>query len=172
MKTAGFTIIEILVAISVLAVVALTTIPAYKKYNETQTLQNASLDLVSTLKTAQTNTQSGIKCTGGNTPNRWAVVLSSGSYQLECFKDTSQTITQAQEKVFSYKSQITMTSLSQSGYSCVVFSQNNIYFTTDCSIASASTSAGVLSITLSDSVPTPATTKIVNVEQGGAIYVK
>lgn len=83
-KSSGFTLVEILVAISITAVIAAVAIPNLRKFNEDQQVRNASTQLVSDLRKLQSNASSGLKCPSGSSSTAWKVVLSTNSYEQFC----------------------------------------------------------------------------------------
>ncbi|MBI2021687.1 prepilin-type N-terminal cleavage/methylation domain-containing protein [Candidatus Daviesbacteria bacterium] len=90
----GFTLVEILVAIAILAIVTVVAIPNIKKFNEDILLQNETSKLAQVLKQAQSNAQTSISCPSDTDPDttarkdthtkNWKVSLSisTGVYQL------------------------------------------------------------------------------------------
>lgn len=74
----GFTLIELLIAISIIAIVAVAGIPNLRLFNQGQDIDSAAGDLVTSLRTVQSNDMSGIKCTKSSTypnPTGWSVIL-------------------------------------------------------------------------------------------------
>lgn len=80
----GFSLIEVLVAIAILGIVVALAMPNVKKFTEDQEAVNIASDIANTLKTAQSNAQSGVVCPdSAETIDNWAVVVNSpSSYQL------------------------------------------------------------------------------------------
>lgn len=79
----GFTLVELIVAISIVAVMSVLAIPNLRRFTEVQTL-NADVGRVQTLiRQAQANTQSGVICLSDNKiATSWKVVFygSAGNY--------------------------------------------------------------------------------------------
>lgn len=79
----GFTLIELLIAISLISIVAVTGIPNLRRFNQGQEVTSASGDIVTSLRTIQSNDMAGLKCTKSTTysnPNGWSLQLTrSGS---------------------------------------------------------------------------------------------
>jgi prepilin-type N-terminal cleavage/methylation domain-containing protein len=89
----GFTLIEILVSIAILAILGIASVPALRNFNETQNLNNAASDLGYALRTAQNNAQTGARCKNGLTAvedsadaltnGTWKVTISSTGFTLK-----------------------------------------------------------------------------------------
>jgi prepilin-type N-terminal cleavage/methylation domain-containing protein len=85
----GFTLIEILIAITILSLAAVVAIPNIKKFGEDQEVKNISSDIARLVRQAQSSGMSGIKCSNGN-PNRYWMVrttysVGSTKYELMCY---------------------------------------------------------------------------------------
>ncbi len=83
----GFTLVEILIAISILALVAVAGIPNLRKFSNDEQVKSASTDLVRTLKQAQVSAMAGTKCPNqgaSDLVDAWFVNINSLSYQLVC----------------------------------------------------------------------------------------
>lgn len=91
----GFTLVEILVAITILSVAAVVAIPNLKKFNEDQELNNTSSDIIRVLRQAQSGMASSIICKEQTSSDSWKVSIVSSdasqlSYTLYCnYKDAS-----------------------------------------------------------------------------------
>lgn len=81
----AFTLIELVVAISIMAIIGVIAFANYKPFGEDQNLKSAVLDIQSLLKTAQTNATTNLKC---NTQSgaTWKVEFSSDktTINLKC----------------------------------------------------------------------------------------
>ena len=79
----GFTLIGILVTISLLALVTLIGLPNLRKFNIDQGVENSVSDFVQVIRKAQSNAQSRIKCPDNRTSVNWSVKIQDSShYQL------------------------------------------------------------------------------------------
>ncbi len=84
MKYAGFTLIELIVVISVTAVLSIIGIAAFVTYSRTQALTTSVLDIVTMLQVAKSRAQSQVKpdaapCLDGY---RVAILSSNKTYQM------------------------------------------------------------------------------------------
>ncbi len=61
---AGFTLIEILIAIGILATVAILAIPNFRSFNNNRQLDDAVADITRLMRQAQSSASSGITCPG------------------------------------------------------------------------------------------------------------
>lgn len=62
MKKLGFTLVELLVVITIMAIVGVFAFANLRSFGEDKKLQNSAVDLQSLLKVAQTNATTGLKC--------------------------------------------------------------------------------------------------------------
>ncbi|MBI3486389.1 prepilin-type N-terminal cleavage/methylation domain-containing protein [Candidatus Daviesbacteria bacterium] len=94
LKTAslGFTLVEIIVAIAILSLAAVVAIPGFNKFNQDQVLSLATGELITTLRQAEGNAQSGVKCgdNNGSPSINWYISFSSFNDYYE-LKATCQT---------------------------------------------------------------------------------
>lgn len=58
----GFTLIELVIAISIMAIIGVITFANYKSFGEDQNLKNTVLDIQSLFRTAQTSATTNAKC--------------------------------------------------------------------------------------------------------------
>lgn len=82
----GFSLIELLIAIAIVALVTAIAIPNLKQFNKSQEIEGAALQLFNTIRTAQSSAAAHIKCPTGQTSTKWQVDLnlsgSSDTYSL------------------------------------------------------------------------------------------
>lgn len=88
----GFTLVEILVAITIIGLVSVLAIPNLRKFNEDQILTDTSNDLVRVLKQAQSSSMSGIQCAGVASTS-WELSVTSTGYSLVCKNATGSDTT-------------------------------------------------------------------------------
>ncbi len=86
---AGFSLVEILVAVSITSIVAAVAIPNIRKFAEDQEARNTASSLVADLREMQSNAQTGLKCPSGTTALSWKITLGVSSYQKFCTDSTS-----------------------------------------------------------------------------------
>lgn len=87
MYVKGFTLLELIVVMGILAALSVLSIPQIFRYNDNQSLQSASSDLQQALRTAQSNALSGIICSD-NYPDlassQWSLLFTgSTTYKTE-----------------------------------------------------------------------------------------
>ena len=90
----GFTLIEILVAVSIIAIIAVIVIPNLRRYNEEQILRNAASQLAQHFRQAQSSSHSRIKCPDGTPSTSWGIKLTCTSlyeYIYDCQDPTTNT---------------------------------------------------------------------------------
>ena len=78
----GFTLLELLVVISIMAILTIIAVPNFNKYSEDQKLNDAASQLQSVLRQAQNNAQTGTVCnvsSGISKATYWRVSLSKTS---------------------------------------------------------------------------------------------
>ncbi len=86
----GFSLVEILVAMVIIAVIAAVAIPNLNKFNSDQQVRNTSSQVVTDLRKIQNNAHSGVKCPNSNSAVGWRVVINTSNYILRCL-DSTQT---------------------------------------------------------------------------------
>lgn len=78
----GFTLVEILVSIGIMALLTAVTIPNLREFSKNQELDNAASTVLNTLKTAQSSANSRITCPHGDISDFWTVRLTSTHFSL------------------------------------------------------------------------------------------
>lgn len=84
-KNQGFSLIEVMVAIGIIALIGAISIPNLRKFSSEQEIDNVSLQVLNTLKTAQSSALSRVRCpssTTGEITNYWKVRLTTSNYSL------------------------------------------------------------------------------------------
>lgn len=88
MRGEGFTLVELLVVVAIMATLVAIMVPKFTGFNRLETLQNTAADLQTILRSAQNDATSGaVKCTPSTPAARWILEFtSSTSYQIggEC----------------------------------------------------------------------------------------
>jgi len=84
----GFTLIELVVAFSIMAILGTVGIASFVSYSRSQSLQQATNDLTMTINTARAKSLAQVSniCSGSGVFNGYDVVISTNSYNLnaEC----------------------------------------------------------------------------------------
>src|SRR5258708_39223511 len=93
----GFTLIEILVAVSIIGMLAISIIPGFRRFNDDQLLKNATSDLVQQIRKAQINSQSRLLCSDGKPSFSWGV-----TFNVSSGKSTYQLVSQCQDPQNTY----------------------------------------------------------------------
>ncbi len=85
----GFTLVELLVVLAIMAIVGVFTLANYKSFGEDQKLKSAVLDIQSLLRQAQTNATTNVKCDTGYGA-RWMVTfVDATTFNLQCTENSS-----------------------------------------------------------------------------------
>lgn len=88
----GFTLVEILVVITIMGILATLGIINYRTFQATQVLNEGVSLLQSTLRAAQSNATAAVKC-GNLGAATWMVTFgSNSSFSLQCNTPTSSTL--------------------------------------------------------------------------------
>ncbi|MDO8573518.1 MAG: prepilin-type N-terminal cleavage/methylation domain-containing protein [Candidatus Daviesbacteria bacterium] len=82
----GFTLVELLVVIAVMALISTVVLANYRSFGEDQKLKNAVLDIQSQLRSAQTNATTNIKCKT-KTADYWRIsIFGQTDIRLRCIE--------------------------------------------------------------------------------------
>lgn len=178
MKTArnhgllGFTLIEILVTVSILALITVVSIPNLRKFSQDQTLNDTASRLLRTLERARSSAFAKISCS--NKPSTsWKVAFTSVDYTLKatCQDKNSYPLPVETSETFiteDYSAKnisISTNSGCPTGIPEIIFSGNDVSF--KCGNGSLVSSTSLL-ITLSNNLGNSPVT--ISVNKGGAIY--
>ncbi|MBI5614325.1 type II secretion system protein [Candidatus Gottesmanbacteria bacterium] len=88
-ESAGFTLLEIIIAISLLMLLTGGIIAGYSSFNDTQKIKQAALTFKSYLRSAQTKAVSGVKPTACTTLDGYIVRVDGSSYTVDAMCDGS-----------------------------------------------------------------------------------
>ncbi|MBI2011562.1 prepilin-type N-terminal cleavage/methylation domain-containing protein [Candidatus Daviesbacteria bacterium] len=159
-KKNGFTIVEILITITIIGILTLIAIPNFRKFNKEQLLRNFATDLIYNLRKAQINAQSGVKCPDGNPSVTWGInFLANSSYELIATCEGSNYTGNAVSTP-----NITLSTNCGAYPSVLKFNQNGVIYPDSSSCPSLGNQ--IFAVTLSDSTKN----YILNIDKGGAIY--
>ncbi|RJP46339.1 MAG: type II secretion system protein, partial [Armatimonadetes bacterium] len=84
----GFTLIELMVVVAILATLTVVLVPQFNNFKKTQDLADAASELQTVLRLAQSNAVSSVNCNNGDRAKNWEVGFTGGSdvvhsYQLK-----------------------------------------------------------------------------------------
>src|SRR3989344_6241652 len=81
----GFTLVEILIVLSIIGITAAAAVPGLRRFGDDQKLDAASSNIVQVIKQAQSSAKSGIRCTtsGSTSTGKWTLELKQNSYLLK-----------------------------------------------------------------------------------------
>lgn len=87
----GFTLVELLIAILIIAVISTVTIPNIKKFGTDQQLNDAANNIINVLKQAQSGDMSDIRC-NSTASTQWNFnFLTNTTYSLSCQSGAPET---------------------------------------------------------------------------------
>lgn len=154
----AFTLVELLVVITIMALIAAYTLSNYSSFGEDQKLKNAALDIQSLLRQAQANSTSNLKCQNQDNLGWQVVFTSSYSLDLKCRNSSGTQFV----KNFPLPGNITISSFTCGFGTAIEFVP--LYGTMISTCGS-----GAITVTLSNS-KLPVRTKSLIIEPGGRIY--
>lgn len=101
MRLSGFSLIELLVVVAIIAGLVIFTIPNFKNIRQEQAIGEALGQVQTSLRTAQNNAYSGLRCSSTKDSTLWRVNFTSAtSYQLECLLAISPPPTDPNQPLF------------------------------------------------------------------------
>lgn len=80
----GFTLVELLVAISIIVIVGTLALIDFGPFREGQNLQTAALNLQNFIREAQVNASSGVVCPDDDTVKPWKIKLERDKVRIIC----------------------------------------------------------------------------------------
>lgn len=168
----GFSLVEILVAVSIIVLLGIIAIPNLRQFSKEQEIDSVALQVLNTLKTAQSSGVSRIKCPNGEPADTWTVRLTPDDYSLiaTCQISGSQTFF---TKEYIPSTAVTADTFSGSLNVCagasvdIIFAKSLISYL--CS-GSTTSQTGTVELTLTNSSAN--LTKIVKIEPGGVIKIE
>ena len=183
MDRKGFTLLELIIVMGILAALSVVAIPQISHYNNDQSLQSAAADLQQSLRTAQSNALNGVVCSDNPSnlaSSQWSLVLSDTSYtaQATCTAPTPSPWPVAASSTKNLPADVQISGIWIDNTACgsvfgkgISFSNisGNVNFnvTPDCEVIS-STQKMRIGLVLKDD---PNKKIYVVIERGGSIYV-
>ncbi len=182
-KIAGFTMIELLIVMAIMATLTGVMIPNLRGYNTNQKLVEAASQVQSDIRLIQTNATSGVKCTS-STAATWYLQVDPNKPAAYKIGNTCLTAAEASAETRTFSSGVTIKSIqyttgvsttTASLANCTRVSFSNIYsnlsFSNSNATCSISNAVDQVTITLSSSA-TGAITNQVVISKGGSVSVK
>lgn len=154
----AFTLVEILIAITLISSLSVLAIPNLRKFNEDQVLADTTNDLVRALKQAQSSSMSGIRCSAG-TSTSWSVEFSSSTFKILCSYNLAGVAATPENFYEKTVSGVTITCTGGVGTPRIIFNKNEVS-ATGCTATSGKYTINVVKGSQS---------KIITVDKGGSI---
>lgn len=168
----GFTLIELLIVISIMAIMGSFAVANYRTFGEDKDLENAALDVVSFIRTAQTNATTNLKCDTQHGAIWQIEYASNAVINLNC-KEDPLAITFTDKKQLQLKANIEVDSITGNPSSyCTVGYGSTINFTPINGQIELGGSSNCASLTATLKNAATSNTKNVIMEKGGKIYVQ
>lgn len=168
----GFTLIEILLAIGILALIGAVAFPNLRNFSSNQDIEATTSSVVNILKNAQSSASSRIQCPRGEVTDTWIVRLNLNNYSLiaRCQTSGDQIVT---TQVYSPSANDTVTTFKGSTDVCpsvstdIIFSKNTVTY-----LCSGSATAGIGTVNVTIANTAGSLSKVIKVEPGGVIKVE
>lgn len=169
----GFTLVEILVSIVIMAVIGVIFYPNIRRFNTNQQFQNEVSDVKNNLKKAQSMYATGTRCSASKSALAWSlVILRNGSfgYNLKATCTNGSTTTTESQVIYTTKSTTLQSSSCSSGATPIElkFDKTGFSYTCDNSIATPVYTSGTFNLQLQNSKNTSQSTTI-SINQIGSI---
>lgn len=176
----GFSLVEILVAVSIIVLLGVIAIPSLKQFSKEQEIDSVALQVLNTLKTAQSSASSRIKCPINSDPaDTWTVRLNANSYSLiATCQSSNQTINQTiftrsylpseSYTTDTFSGSLNVCTVPPAGLPVdIIFSRSRISYLCN---GSATVNTGNILLTITNS--SGSLSKIVKIDQGGVIKIE
>ena len=164
----GFTLVEMLVVISIMALIGVVALANYQSFGEDQKLKNDSLNIQSQLRTAQTNATTNLKCNTQSSATWQVEFQNSTTLNLKCQEPSAGSIL---KKTLTLSTNVTIQSWVPTGADCPPgFSFIISFAPLTGSTNLVDDKCTALKFTLLNS--RTASTKYLTIEKGGRIYVE
>ncbi len=157
----GFTLIEILISITIIAILTAVSIPNLRRFNQGEALDTATSDLTRVLRLSQSSAMTGIKCSSSQSKN-WSVSLNPTTKTYQLTAACEGTPTEETNLTDTLPQDITVSTPSCATLSKIVFTSNSVAFFCD----GVSLATQTMSITLTNRF---SQIKTISVSTGGSI---
>ncbi len=163
----GFTLVELLIAVTIIALLSTYALSNYSSFGEDQKLKNAALDIQSLLRQAQANSTSNLKCQNAANLGWLVEFTSSTSLNLKC--KNSVGTQQIKSLPLPASGNITMSVPARGGTNCSW--PTEIEFAPLYGTMISTCGSGIITITVNNSKLSGVTKSFI-IEPGGRIYVQ
>lgn len=172
MLARGFSLVEVLVSLGIIALLSAVAVPNLRNFSRNQEIEATAAQVANTLKTAQSSAISRIKCPNGDTSETYIVRLTLNNYSLvaRCDLSGDQII-----NIYPYSPQASDTKTTFLGSidvcpgqtTDVIFSKSQISY-----LCFGATVAQTGNVTLTLRNASNSLSKAVKIEAGGVIKVE
>lgn len=172
MLARGFSLVEVLVSLGIIALLGAVAVPNLRNFSNSQEIEATAAQVANILRTAQSSAISRIKCPNGDTSETYVVRLTSNNYSLiaRCDLSGDQIVS-----IYPYSPQSSDNKTTFSGSIDVCPSQTTdvIFSTSQISylcFGGTTTQTGDIRLTLRNA--SNSLSKVVKIETGGVIKVE